>query len=127
MLKVKNRYSAILMAAIFATGFSGIVAEYLLSTLATHFLGDSTMQWALIVSTMMFSMGLGSRISKSFQTHLTEKFLVLEFILSLVVSFVPLLVYTASAYTQSLPVLIYGCSIAIGNLGGDGNTLSDSY
>ena len=104
------------MAAIFATGFSGIVAEYLLSTLATHFLGDSTMQWALIVSTMMFSMGLGSRISKSFETHLTEKFLILEFILSIVVSFVPLLVYTASAYTQSLPVLIYGCSIAIGML-----------
>ncbi|WP_075591106.1 polyamine aminopropyltransferase [Labilibacter marinus] len=116
MFKIKNRYSAILMAAIFATGFSGIVAEYLLSTLATHFLGDSTMQWALIVSTMMFSMGLGSRISKSFETRLTEKFLILEFILSLVVSFVPLIVYTASAYIQSLSILIYSCSIAIGIL-----------
>ncbi len=104
------------MAAIFATGFSGIVAEYLLSTLATHFLGDSTMQWALIVSTMMFSMGLGSRISKSFTTRLTEKFLILEFILSLVVSFVPLIVYIASAYIQSLAILIYSCSIAIGIL-----------
>ncbi len=104
------------MAAIFATGFSGIVAEYLLSTLATHFLGDSTMQWALIVSTMMFSMGLGSRISKSFTNRLTEKFLILEFILSLVVSFVPLIVYTASAYIQSLSILIYTCSIAIGIL-----------
>ncbi|MCW3805003.1 polyamine aminopropyltransferase [Plebeiibacterium marinum] len=116
MFKIKNKYSAILMAAIFATGFSGIVAEYLLSTLATHFLGDSTIQWALIVSTMMFSMGLGSRISKSFISHLTEKFLILEFILSLVVSFVPLVVYTASAYTASLAVIIYACSILIGLL-----------
>ncbi len=116
MLKIRNKYSAILMAAIFATGFSGIVAEYLLSTLATHFLGDSTMQWALIVSTMMFSMGLGSRISKSFEHNLTEKFLILEFILSLVVSFVPLVVYTASAYMASLSILIYSCSIAIGVL-----------
>ena len=116
MFKVKNRYSAILMAAIFATGFSGIVAEYILSTLATYFLGDSTMQWALIVSTMMFSMGVGSRISKSFTSRLTEVFLILESILSLVVSFVPLLVYIASAYTKSLSILIYACSIAIGML-----------
>ncbi len=116
MFKIKNKYSAILMAAIFATGFSGIVAEYLLSTLATYFLGDSTIQWALIVSTMMFSMGLGSRISKSFVNNLTEKFLILEFILSIVVSFVPLIVYTASAYTASLAVIIYACSILIGML-----------
>ncbi len=104
------------MAAIFATGFSGIVAEYLLSTLATHFIGDSTIQWALIVSTMMFSMGLGSRISKSFVSNLTEKFLILEFTLSIVVSFAPLIVYMASAYTNSLSIVIYTCSIAIGIL-----------
>ncbi|TLX76114.1 polyamine aminopropyltransferase [Labilibacter sediminis] len=116
MFKIKNRYSAILIAAIFATGFSGFAAECLLSTLATHFLGDSTFQWAMIVSTMMFSMGLGSRISKSFTSKLTEKFLMLEFILSLVVSFVPLIVYTASAYTASLAVVIYSCSIIIGIL-----------
>jgi len=116
MFKVKNKYSAILLAAIFATGFSGIVAEYLLSTLATYFLGDSILQWTMIVSTMMFSMGLGSRISKSFKKNLTEKFLVLEFILSLVVSFAPMIVYTASAFTGSLAVLIYGFSIMIGTL-----------
>lgn len=104
------------MAAIFATGFSGIVAEYLLSTLATYFLGDSILQWTMIVSTMMFSMGLGSRISKSFTVKLTEKFLMLEFILSLVVSFAPLIVYVAASFTNSLAVIIYGFSIAIGTL-----------
>lgn len=104
------------MAAIFATGFSGIIAEYLLSTLATYFLGDSIVQWTMIVSTMMFSMGLGSRISKSLKTHLTEKFLILEFLLSITVSFAPMVVYTASAYTSSLAAIIYGFSIMIGTL-----------
>ncbi len=116
MSKTKKRYSTILMAAIFATGFSGIVAEYLLSTLASYFLGDSTIQWALIVSTMMFSMGLGSRTSKNFTKNLAAKFLILEFILSLVVSFVPLVIYTAFAYTNSISILIYFCSIVIGTL-----------
>ncbi|MBS2097055.1 polyamine aminopropyltransferase [Carboxylicivirga linearis] len=116
MFKIRNKYSAILLAAIFATGFSGIIAEYLLSTLATYFLGDSILQWTMIVSTMMFSMGLGSRISKSFKRNLTEKFLILEFALSLVVSFAPMIVYTVSAFTSSLAVVIYGFSILIGTL-----------
>lgn len=114
MIKIKNKYSAILKAAIFATGFSGIVAEYLLSTLATHFLGDSIFQWAMIVSTMLFTMGVGSRISKTFQSKLIEKFLILEFSLSLLVSFAPLIVYTASAYTASVGIIIYGFCMLIG-------------
>ncbi len=116
MLKIKNRYSAVLMAAIFATGFSGIVAEYLLSTLASYFLGDSTIQWALIVSTMMFSMGLGSRISKYFKDNLLQKFLILESVLSLVVAFVSLAVFVVSGYSQYLALFIYTCSISIGVL-----------
>ncbi|MCU4173679.1 polyamine aminopropyltransferase [Carboxylicivirga sp. N1Y90] len=116
MFKIQNKYSAILKAAIFATGFSGIVAEYLLSTLATYFLGDSIFQWAMIVSTMLFTMGIGSRISKVFKTRLTEKFLILEFALSLVVAFSPLIVYTASAYTNSIGILIYFFCMLIGTL-----------
>jgi len=104
------------MSAIFATGFSGIVAEYLLSTLATYFLGDSIFQWTMIVSTMMFTMGVGSRISKSFSTNLLAKFLALEFILSVVVSFAPIIVYTLSAYTDYLAVIIYLFSMIIGTL-----------
>lgn len=104
------------MAAIFATGFSGIVAEYLLSTLATYFLGDSIFQWTLIVSTMMFTMGVGSRISKYFTSNLLVKFLTLEFILSITVAFAPIIVYTLSAYTDALGVFIYGFSMLIGTL-----------
>ncbi|MEO1099019.1 MAG: spermidine synthase, partial [Bacteroidota bacterium] len=67
--------SNILKLALFATGLSGIVAEYILSTLATYFLGDSVFQWTMIVSIMLFSMGLGSRISKSIKSNLLEKFI----------------------------------------------------
>lgn len=116
MIKIQHKYSAILKAAIFATGFSGIVAEYLLSTLATYFLGDSIFQWAMIVSTMLFTMGVGSRISKLFKKNLTERFLILEFSLSLMVAFAPLIVYTVSAYTTSIGVIIYFFCMAIGTL-----------
>jgi len=42
--------SNILKISLFATGLSGIVAEYVLATLATYFLGDSVLQWTLMVS-----------------------------------------------------------------------------
>ncbi|UII20944.1 polyamine aminopropyltransferase [Fulvivirga ligni] len=110
------RRSTLLKAAIFATGFSGVVAEYILSTLATYFLGDSIFQWVMIISLMLFSMGLGSRISKVFNQHLLKWFLLVEFALSLLVSFAPLLVYTMSAYSTSYESLIYILSIGIGML-----------
>lgn len=111
-----NFKSNILRIAIFATGLSGIVAEYMLSTLATYFLGDSVLQWTMIMSIMLFSMGLGSRISKSIQANLLEKFITIEFLLSLLVAFSSLTSYTVSAISAQTGVVIYGFSILIGIL-----------
>jgi len=92
--------SNILKAALFATGLSGIVAEYILSTLATYFLGNSVFQWTMILSMMLFSMGLGSRLSKFMDDYLLEKFMLIEFALSILVSLSALLAYVISIYTS---------------------------
>ena len=108
--------SRILKLALFATGLSGIVAEYILSTLATYFLGDSIFQWTMILSIMLFAMGLGSRISASFQHNILEKFLWAEFALSLLTSTAALSCYVVMGYTNYVAVFIYGFAIAIGLL-----------
>lgn len=95
---------------------SGIVAEYILSTLATYFLGDSVLQWTMILSIMLFSMGLGSRISKIFKTQLLQKFIYIEFVLSVLTAFVSIVAYSVSAYYGSPAVIIYLMSIVIGLL-----------
>lgn len=108
--------SNILKLALFATGLSGIVAEYVLSTLATYFLGDSVFQWTMIVSIMLFSMGLGSRISRYITGDLLKKFIYIEFILSLLVAFVSVITYLSSAYYGDNSIIIYGLSILVGLL-----------
>lgn len=108
--------SNILKLALFATGLSGIVAEYVLSTLATYFLGDSVFQWTMIVSMMLFSMGLGSRISRYISGDLLKKFIYIEFILSLIVAFVSIITYLSSAYYGDNTIIIYGLSILVGLL-----------
>ena len=108
--------SSILKAALFATGLAGIVAEYTLSTLATYFLGDSVFQWTMIVSIMLFSMGLGSRLSKWIENNLLEKFVWIEFSLSIIASNVTIIVYIFFALYDNTTFIIYLLSIIVGLL-----------
>ncbi len=109
-------YSHLLKVSIFATGLSGIVAEYVLATMASYFLGDSVFQWTIILSLMLFSMGLGSRFSKKISTKLIEYYIGLELILSLITSFSVLLIYTIMPYTASVDIIIYVLSCFVGFL-----------
>ena len=108
--------SYFLKAALFATGLAGIVSEYTLSTLATYFLGDSVFQWTMIVSIMLFSMGLGSRLSKRFDEKLLTKFIWIEFGLSCIASNVTVIVYTSFAFYGDPTFTIYILSILVGLL-----------
>lgn len=113
-MSTNKRKSNVLKIALFATGISGIVAEYVLSTLASYFIGNAVVQFALIVSTMLFSMGLGSRLSKFFEKDLLTKFIYLELALSFLVSFCALAVYVT--YGRYSPVFIYFLAIVVGLL-----------
>ncbi|TAD99573.1 MAG: spermidine synthase, partial [Bacteroidetes bacterium] len=108
--------SNILKIALFATGLAGIVAEYVLSTLASYFLGDSVVQWTMILSTMLFSMGLGSRISKFITKNLLEHLIFIEFTLSILTSLSSLYVYALAAYTDYVGFFIYLLGALVGLL-----------
>lgn len=116
-MKISNKKkSFVLKAALFATGFSGIVAEYILSTLASYFIGNAILQFTLIVSIMLFSMGLGSRLSKSFNSNIIFYFVITELILSVLVSFSAIASYLVYGFTSVSWVIIYLLSIVIGLL-----------
>lgn len=116
MDKTSKRKSYVLKIALFATGLAGIVAQYLLATLATYFLNDSVMQWSLIVSIMLFSMGLGSRISMQINDNLLSAIVMVEIGLSLLTSLSAMFVYIIAAYTVYTGFFIYLLSILIGLL-----------
>lgn len=111
-----KKKSLVLKIALFATGFSGIVAEYVLSTLASYFIGNAILQFTLIVSIMLFSMGLGSRISKAFNSKIVFYFVISELLLSLLVSFSAIASYIIYGYSNNSWIIIYLLSIAIGLL-----------
>lgn len=59
-------------------------------------------------------MGLGSRLSKKFETNLMERFVLIEFGLSCIASNVTLIVYSVFAVYGQTAIVIYGLCITIG-------------
>lgn len=116
MAYTKKQKSFALKVALFATGISGIVAEYILSTLASYFIGNAILQFTLIVSIMLFAMGLGSRYSKNFTKNVIVYFIITELVLSILVSFSALISYTIYGLTDISWLVIYILSICIGLL-----------
>ncbi|MEE8399222.1 MAG: polyamine aminopropyltransferase [Desulfobacterales bacterium] len=108
--------SAILKISLFATGFAGIVAEFVLSTLATYLIGNAIFQWAIVMSLMLFAMGLGSRISRFFLTGLLDTFIILEFSLSILCAVSTQLAYGLAAFTSYISLIIYSQAFVIGIL-----------
>jgi spermidine synthase len=111
-----TRQSNLLKICLFATGCSGIVAEFTLSTLASYLLGNTTLQWTLTMSLMLFAMGLGSRWSRLLPDRLLDRFIAIEFWLSALCATCGAAAYFGSAMIHSAGVVIYGYAFAIGVL-----------
>lgn len=112
----KDGTSWLLKACIFATGLSGIVSEFTLSTLASYLIGNVTLQWALVMSMMLFAMGVGSRLSRHVTDRLLDRFIVVEFALSLLCATSAAVAYFGAMLTGGGAMFIYAYSLAIGGL-----------
>ncbi|MEN8258008.1 MAG: polyamine aminopropyltransferase [Thermodesulfobacteriota bacterium] len=112
----RRRAGLILKISIFATGCAGIVAEFVLSTLATYLLGNAVFQWTIIMSLMLFAMGLGSRLSKLISKNLLDVFIFVEFSLSICCAISAVAAFGLAAWTSQIQVIIYILAMAIGML-----------
>ncbi len=108
--------SLILKISLFATGCAGIVAEFVLSTLATYLIGNAIFQWTMVMSLMLFAMGLGSRLSSFFKDRLLDAFILVEFSLSILCALSAVFAYTVAAYTSYTTLIIYVQAFLIGGL-----------
>ena len=113
-----RRLSFILKICVFATGCAAMVTEYTLATLASYLVGDSIRQWTIVISLMLFSMGLGSRYSRKFEAQLLDRFVLIEFGLSFLCTFSAMFCFWISAYTINFGLVIYAVACMIGFMTG---------
>ncbi len=102
----------------FATGCAAMVTEYTLATLASYLLGNTILQWTVVISLMMFSMGLGSRQSRRLEGFLLDRYVFAEFGLSFFCTFSAIFAFWIAAFTTHNGFVIYGIACLIGFLTG---------
>ena len=102
----------------FATGCAAMVTEYTLATLASYLLGNTILQWTVVISLMMFSMGVGSRLSRKLTGDLLDRYVFAEFGLSLFCTFSAIFSFWFAAFTIHNGLVVYGFACLIGFLTG---------
>ena len=102
----------------FLLGGCGLAYEYTLSKIASDLLGNSVQQWATMIATMLFAMGLGA----DFQKHtpadkLTDRLISTQVWLAVLGGFGPLIMIHGFALLPQLYIIIqYGLAFAVGLL-----------
>ncbi len=81
---ITARQTGILLISIMIVALCGIVYELLIGTVSSYLLGASVHQFSLTIGFFMFAMGVGSYLSRFFNTHLIEAFVYVEMALAVV-------------------------------------------
>ena len=110
-LPYKNRegwHVALMTLSMFMTGASGMVVEYVLSTISAYLNGSSVESFSLTIAIMMGMMGLGGWAQR-FVTdkNIIDKFVYLELGLAVTSAFSPIAVYAAFSYTPEHYQFVY--------------------
>jgi len=100
----------------FATGSAATATEYTLATLASYLIGNAILQWTLVISLMLFAMGIGSRFSRRLVDDLMDCYVLTEIILSLLCALSALFCFWASAFTTQSGLAVYMSACAVGFL-----------
>lgn len=110
------RPSRVIKISVFVTGFSGILMEYIISTIASYLLGDTLFQWAIVISLFLFAMGSGSRITGLLKTSEVNYFILVESLITLTIVLSLPTAYACVAYPVALQVLLYATTFVLGVL-----------
>ena len=81
---MNKKLHALLLISVFVVATCGLIYELIAGTLASYLLGDSVTQFSTIIGVYLFSMGIGSWVSKYFEKNIISWFIQLEILVGLV-------------------------------------------
>lgn len=111
-----NRWALGLL--MFLLGGCGLAYEYTLSKIASDLLGNSVQQWATMIATMLFAMGLGADIQKHTPAaKITDRLVSTQVYLAVLGGFGPLILIHGFALLPQVYIVIqYGLAFFVGIL-----------
>ncbi|MFE2054494.1 polyamine aminopropyltransferase [Streptomyces sp. NPDC056465] len=106
----------LVLAAVFICAACGLVYELELVALASYLIGDSVTQASVVLSVMVFAMGIGSLLAKRLRNRAAVGFGLIEAALALVGGTSALVLYASFAWLGESRCALVGFSLAIGIL-----------
>lgn len=102
----------------FLLGGCGLAYEYTLSKIASDLLGNSVQQWATMIATMLFAMGLGADVQKHTPANvLADRLISTQVMLAVLGGFGPLIMIHGFALLPQLYIIIqYSLAFGVGML-----------
>ena len=108
----------VLFLSVFLIAACGLVYELIAGTLASYLLGDSVLQFSTVIGAYLFSMGIGSFLTRFIDRGLVARFIAVELMVGLLGGFSSALLFLAFAYTQGFRLILYAVVLLIGMLVG---------
>ena len=97
----------LLLVSIFIVATCGLIYELVAGTAASYLLGDSVTQFSTIIGVYLFSMGIGSYVTKFFSKNLLAWFVQIEIMVGLVGGFSSLILFALFAQVDYFQLVLY--------------------
>jgi spermidine synthase len=97
----------LLLVSVFIIATCGLIYELVAGTLASYLLGDSVTQFSTIIGVYLFSMGIGSWLSKYLDGSLLKWFIRIEILVGIVGGCSAPLLFVLFEYVASFRLILY--------------------
>ncbi|OOQ57549.1 polyamine aminopropyltransferase [Mucilaginibacter pedocola] len=104
---MNKKLHALLLLSVFVVATCGLIYELIAGTLASYLLGDSVTQFSTIIGAYLFSMGIGSWISKYFDKNIISWFIQLELLVGLVGGTSSTILFLVFESAASFRIILY--------------------
>jgi spermidine synthase len=110
--------TVVLFVSVFAIATCGLIYQLIAATAASYLLGDSITQFSTIIGCYLFSMGIGSWLSKYIHRNLELTFVLTELLIGVIGGSSAALLFILFDFASSFRVILYFLVANIGTLVG---------
>ena len=113
-----NQKHFLLLVSVFIIATCGLIYELIAGTLASYLLGDSVTQFSTVIGVYLFSMGIGSYLSKFIKKNLLSWFIQIEIMVGVIGGISSTILFFSFELASGFHLILYSLIILTGTLVG---------
>ena len=117
-LKFEPTVPIAIVVTVFVVATCGLVYELVAGALASYLLGDTVTQFSLVIGAYLFSMGIGSWLSRHLVRGLVTRFVQVELLVGVVGGASAAVLFVLFSYVTAFRLVLYPIVVVVGVLVG---------